>query len=67
MGGKKRILSESFLNEEALWEGLIMKVWATIVVLISSVIGFVFSYDIAYKKIIQLIHHSDELSQNQGK
>jgi len=37
-----------------------MKVWATILVLVTSVVGFVFSYDLAYKKIVTLMRVSGE-------
>lgn len=40
-----------------------MKVWATILVLVTSVIGFVFSYDLAYKKIVKLMRVSGERTE----
>ena len=40
-----------------------MRVWATILVLITSAVGFVFSYEIAYRKVVTLMQSSTEQTQ----
>ena len=40
-----------------------MKVLATILVLLVSVVGFVFSYEIAYKNILKVMNGSGERTQ----
>lgn len=40
-----------------------MRVWATILVLVTSAVGFVFSYEIAYRKVVKLMQSSSEQTQ----
>jgi hypothetical protein len=43
--------------------GAVMRVWATILVLVTSAVGFVFSYEIAYRKVVKLMQSSSEQTQ----
>ena len=40
-----------------------MRVWATILVLITSAVGFVFSYEIAYRKVVKMMRSTTEQTQ----
>lgn len=40
-----------------------MKVWATILLLVTGAVGFVFSYEIAYRKIVKLMNNSGQQTQ----
>ena len=40
-----------------------MKVLATILVVLTSVAGFVLSYEFAYKKIVNMMHANDQRTE----
>lgn len=43
-----------------------MRVLATILVLVTSVVGFIFSYDMAYRNVVRLMNAPAGQSQTPG-